>query len=97
MKIRVTGKLELLPPMWRLFLYSLVLAAVLTVLRYLILFVLEPIQRNSLKKRLGEDTSVTVETLVADWRKKTGRSLWVNFVGIPSVFFMAIILIAQYA
>lgn len=83
--------------MWRLFLYFLVLAAVLTVLRYVILLIAEPIQRNSLKKKLGEGTSTTLEALVDDWRKKTGRSLWFNFVGIPSVVFMAIVLIAQYA
>ncbi|TLX16521.1 hypothetical protein [Rhizobium sp. MHM7A] len=83
--------------MWRLFLYFLVLSAVLTVLRFIILLVAEPIQRRSLKKRLGEGTDKTLESLVADWRKKAGRSLWFNFVGIPSVAFMAIILIAQYA
>lgn len=83
--------------MWRLFLYSLMLAAALTALRCIILMVSEPIQRRSLKKRLGPGTEVTIETLMDEWRQKTGRSLWFNFVGIPSAAFMAIILIAQYA
>jgi hypothetical protein len=83
--------------MWRLFLYFLVLAAVLTVLRYLILLLGEPFQRRSLQKRLGTGTDKIVESLVDDWRKKTGRRLWFNFVGIPSIAFMAIILVAQYA
>jgi hypothetical protein len=83
--------------MWRLFVYFSVLAAVLTVLRYVILSLGEPFKRRSLQKRLGPGTEKTLETLVDDWRKKTGRSLWFNFVGIPSVAFMAIVLIAQYA
>lgn len=83
--------------MWRLFLYFLVLAAVLTVLHYVILLLGEPFKRRSLRKRLGSDTDKTLETLVDDWRKQTGRTLWFHFVGIPSVAFMAIVLIAQYA
>lgn len=83
--------------MWRVFLYFIALSAALTFLRYAILWIGGHFQKRSLEKRLGQGTDATIESLLEDWRRKTGRALWFNLVGIPTIAITAIILVAQYA
>jgi hypothetical protein len=83
--------------MGRVFLYFVALSAALTVLRFAILWLAGFFQKRSLQKRLGKGADAAIETLLDDWRRKTGRALWFNLVGIPSIAVTAIILVAQYA
>lgn len=77
-------------------LYMLVmLGVVLTILRIVILFVLEQYQRLSYRRQFGQDAESTVETHIASWRRKTGRWLWINFVGLSFGVFCIILFIAQ--
>jgi hypothetical protein len=81
--------------MWRELYLFLELAAALTVLRLFIMFFLEKKQRFTFKRQFGENADVTVETQIASWKKKTGRWLWINMVGIPLVVFFVILFIAS--
>lgn len=82
--------------MWRMIILFFILAAALTVLRRILLVVLEPLSRRSYTKQFGKDAEKVVETHVARWRTKTGRSLWINMVGIPLCVFFIIVFIAQF-
>lgn len=83
--------------MLRLLLYFLCVATVLTVIRHAIILISEPMKRRSLRKQFGQDAPKTIEVMVSDWRSRFGRGLWFHLVGLPTVLFMIIVLIAQYA
>jgi hypothetical protein len=81
--------------MWRELYLFLELAAVLTVLRLAIMFFWEQKQRFTFKRQFGESASTTVEIQIASWKKKKGRWLWINMVGLPLLVFFVILYIAN--
>ncbi len=81
--------------MWRELAYFLELAAVCTLLRFLILLIWEQKQRFTFRRQFGKNAETTVEMHVASWRKKTGRWLWFNLVGIPLVTFFIILYVGS--
>lgn len=81
--------------MWRE-LYTLVaFATFLTVIRFVLLFLLEIQKRYTLNRQFGQDAEKTIESHIVAWRRKTGRWLWINFVGLSFGVLVIILFIAQ--
>jgi len=81
---------------WILVLF--ILAAVLTMTRFIVIAIRQPAERTYLSARLGAPPdSAYVQDALDAWRTRLGRKLWINLVAIPLALFLILILIGEFA
>jgi hypothetical protein len=66
--------------------------------RHLVLAVREPAMRRNYATMFSEGPRTPlVEAALSNWRRRLGRSLWINVVAIPLVLAGVLIYVGQFA